>query len=86
MENETTVGGFNTKVHGTTGWAKFSVPMVAGTRANAITEFNAAFDNLISVLKKYGNGAPAQYLGAFNTGSVQLHALGELIIDGKVTI
>ncbi len=56
MENETTVGGFNTKVHGTTGWAKFSVPMVAGPRANAIT------------------------------GSVQLHALGELIIDGKVTI
>ena len=78
--------GFNTEVYGTAGWSKFGVPMVAGTRASQMAEYNLAFDNVIAVLKKYGKGAPAQYLGSFNTLSVQLHAIGELIIDGKTTI
>ena len=77
---------FNSEVHGTSGWAKFSVPMVAGTRATQISEFNTAFDNLIGVLKKNAKGGSPQYLTAFNTLSVQLHAIGELIIDGKGTI
>lgn len=78
--------GFNSNVYGTTGWPKFGVPMVAGTRAAQMTEYNGAFDNLIAVLKKNGQGASPQYLAAFNTLSVQLHAIGELIIDGKTTI
>lgn len=83
MENT----AFNTGVYGTTGWSKFGVPMVAGTRAGEMAKFNAAFDSLIDVLKVAAgkNGSP-QYLAAFNTLSVQLHAIGELIIDGKATI
>lgn len=77
---------FNTDVYGTTGWSKFGVPMVAGKNATAIQEYNGAFDNLIAVLRKHGKGGSAQYLAAFNTLSVQLHAVGELIIDGKSTI
>lgn len=77
---------FNTNVYGTTGWPKFGVPMVAGKNATAITKFNTAFDNLIDVLKATGAGGSPQYLAAFNTLSVQLHAVGELIIDGKSTI
>lgn len=85
MENGETIG-FNAKVYGTTGWSKFGVPMVAGCNATAISEFNTAFDNVIAVLKKHGQTASPQYLTAFNTLSVQLHAIGELVIDGKSTI
>jgi hypothetical protein len=84
-QGNVTTPTFNTDIHGTNGWAKFGVPMVAGTRATEIAEFNTAFDNLIGVLKKYGKGGSAQYLSAFNVKAVELHALGELIIDGKVT-
>lgn len=85
MDNNKTPVTFNPEITGTAGWAKFSVPMVAGTKATQIAEFNTAFDNLIGVLKKYGSGGGGQYLSAFNVQAVQLHALGELIIDGKVT-
>jgi hypothetical protein len=76
---------FNSNVTGTSGWAKFTVPMVAGKRATEIAEFNQAFDNLIGVLKKYGVGGSPSYLAAFNVKTVELHALGQLIIDGKAT-
>lgn len=76
---------FNKAVTGVNGWSKFSTPMVAGTRATEIAEFNAAFDNLIGVLKKYGSNGSPSYLAAFNVKTVELHALGELIIDGKAT-
>ena len=77
---------FNPEVYGVSGWPKFCVPMIAGKNTGATTEFNTAFDNLITVLKKHGRGGSAQYLAAFNALSVQLHAVGELIIDGKSTI
>lgn len=88
METENTRGGvgFNPTVFGTAGWSKFSVPMIAGTKASQMAEFNAALDNLIAVAKKYGTGANPTYLAAFNVEAVYLHTLGGLIIDGKPTI
>lgn len=84
MENETT--GFNTGVYGASGWPKFTTPMVAGKNPGIINEFNTAFDGVISVLRKGAVNASPQYLQAFNALSVQLHAIGELCLDGKATI
>lgn len=78
--------GFNPAAFGASGWAKFGTSMISGTRASQMNEVNAAFDTFIGLVKKYGGVGPTHLLEAFNVKTIELNALTETIIDGKVTL
>lgn len=83
METEVS---FNAGVYGTTGWAKFGVPMLQGSNTSKITEFNKRLDAVVEYIKANSKDASPQYLTAFNTLIVQAHSIGGLCLDGKATI
>jgi hypothetical protein len=77
---------FNAGVYGTTGWAKFGVPMTAGSNTGKISEFNKRLDGVIDYVKANSKDASPQYLATLNCLAVQFHSIGELVLDGKATI
>jgi hypothetical protein len=67
-------------------WPAFGVApaLVEGAAGSQeMAEINAAFNNLVGIVKKHGNNIPGAQIAAFNSQIVGLYTTTELIVGTK---